>query len=380
MTNNYFQNSKKSKSINNASQLVLIDSGKSIQSYNDDEFSSLTFKDLRFIVESNSDLGSLTGETGEKGQKGEKGFKGSKGDNGMFGIRGATGETGITGDKGETGFVGIIGDQGNIGDSGIDGKRGYTGTSGEKGIKGLRGNQGKEGEMGETGDFGNRGPKGIKGIQGKSGDSAPVVYGKTGSVGIPGKKVFGLKGYKGFRGPDSFEKGQKGDRGNTGDTYNYNVTKKTFKETRLSPVKHGRLLILLMSTGSSNSISVSSNDTLMQYILKRRFLVFELSNSNNLMIEKYSNRYIEIDFEPYINNEQSPVMTKVCPIVAKKGNNIGTIGLDWYKDVNDEFNIMFFGIFTDTHETVQIPISSIYSFTSNHLYDVISGEYDNLRV
>ena len=73
-------------------------------------------------------------------------------------------------------------------------------------------------------------------------------------------------------------------------------------------------------------------------------------------------------------------MTKVCPIVAKKGNTVGTIGMDWYKDDNDEFNIMFFGIFTDTHETVQIPISSIYSFTSNHLYDVISGEYDNLRV
>tara|TARA_B100000282_G_scaffold296535_1_gene278807 strand:- start:235 stop:1380 length:1146 start_codon:yes stop_codon:yes gene_type:complete len=381
MTDNYFTSSIKNKSLTDQSQLILVDAGTSVQNGIDINSPRLPINDLKFIVESHTDLGSLAGETGEKGQKGEKGFKGTSGDDGMFGIRGKTGETGDSGDKGELGFVGVKGDKGDVGDSGIDGKRGYTGIQGEKGIKGLRGNQGEEGEMGETGDVGNRGPKGAKGIIGETGDSAPVVYGKTGNVGIPGKKVFGLKGYKGFRGPDSFEKGQTGDRGDVGESYNYNITKKTFKETRLSPVKHGRLLLLLMSTGSSNSISVSSNDVLMQYILKRRFLVFELSNSNNnLLIEKYSNRYIEIDFEPFINNEQSPVMTKVCPIVTKKGNNIGTIGIDWYKDDNNEFNIMFFGVFADSHETVQIPVSSIYSFTSNHLYDVISGEYENLRI
>jgi len=140
-------------------------------------------------------------------------------------------------------------------------------------------------------------------------------------------------------------------------------------------------LLLLMTSGTSSSISITSNETIMKYVRKRRFLTFELSNANgDLISEKYSNSYIEVDFEPFISYNQSPVVTKMCPVVVQHEGNVGTIGMDWYKDHNEDYHIMFYGIFADTNETIQIPIKSVYSFTSNHLYEIISAEYENLRI
>ena len=341
----------------------------------------ISFGDLKTDVLSQSTLDGVKGDKGDPGQKGEPGSKGEPGNQGEHGIRGNIGETGDAGEKGYKGFSGAKGHVGDIGLPGASGNRGSVGQTGQKGIKGSRGNVGEQGDVGDMGPTGLTGFTGSKGNLGQKGEPADVVVGRTGSVGTPGKKVSGIKGFKGFRGPASNERGDPGLRGPQGKSFEYESARRTFRESQTTPRKHGRVLLFLMSSGNSSSISITTNETIMKYARKRRFLVFELSNENNdLIAEKYSNLYVEVDFEPFFTFNQSPVLTKVCPVVTKLGNKVGTLAMDWYEDSSGEYHIMFFGIFTDSHETVQIPIKSVYSFTSNHLYEIISGEYENLRI
>jgi hypothetical protein len=354
--------------LNDESEFILIEKGS--QSNVAGKFLKSHFSNL-----------STSGQKGEVGEKGEPGLKGFVGAKGQIGIVGELGDRGVTGDKGYKGFSGIKGLSGDVGEIGDPANNGQDGPQGKTGTKGTRGNRGIVGDLGDFGETGPAGYTGLKGFRGDKGNDASVVYGSDGYVGIPGKKVGGSKGYKGFRGTDSNVQGDKGRRGPYGDKFTYESTYRSFKETNFSPRKHGRVLLLLTSTGNSSSISITTNSVLTEYRMKRRFLVFELSNSNNnLVYEKYSNLYVEVDFEPFNSLGECPVVTKTPPLVVRNGNEVGTIGMDWYKDLNGEYHIMFFGIFTNSTDTVQIPIKTIYSYTSNHLYDVISGEYENLRI
>ena len=341
----------------------------------------ISFGDLKTDILSQSTHDGIKGDDGDPGQKGEPGSKGQPGEQGEYGIRGKIGDTGDAGEQGHKGFSGTTGKTGDVGVPGIPGKRGSVGLTGQTGIKGSRGNVGEQGDVGDGGPPGADGLIGLTGPTGQKGEPASVVMGRTGNIGTPGKKVSGVKGFKGFRGPASSARGETGPRGHEGNSFEYDSARRSFRESQMTPRKHGRVLLFLMSSGNSNSISITTNETIMQYARKRRFLVFELSNENNdLIVERYSNLYMEIDFEPFFSFNQSPVLTKTCPAVAKHNNNVGTLAMDWYKDSSGEYHIMFFGIFADSHETVQIPIKSVYSFTSSHLYETISGEYENLRI
>jgi len=315
------------------------------------------------------ELSQLTGLSGDKGSKGmygirgEFGFPGQFGQVGAKGFKGAKGNRGEHGQKGYTGQSGYSGDVGPIGDSG---EKGQTGT------KGIKGRPGENGDAGETGEDGFKGRHGFFGTN---------KIGRPGNVGSPGKKYNGSTGYKGFKGNPSGRTGQKGDRGATGSEYIYSDVRRSFKKSSDSAYFHGRMLSFLFSVNNSTTISITTNSVLMDQIRNRRFLVFELSNDPSMLVSsKYSNFFIEIDFEPFISTGSSPVLTKSAPIYCKTGNEVGTIAFDWYKDNSNNYHVNFFGVFTSSIQTIQLGIKTIYSFSSLHLNKIVAGEFKNLRI
>jgi len=249
---------------------------------------------------------------------------------------------------------------------------GDSGETGQHGTKGIKGRPGETGETGETGEDGFKGRRGFSGIN---------KIGRPGNVGSPGKKYKGSIGYKGFKGNPSTRVGQKGERGIAGSEYVYSDVRRSFKKSSDSAYFHGRMLSFLFSVNNSTTISITSNSVLMSQIRNRRFLVFELSNNPSMLVSsKYSNFFIEIDFESFISTGNSPVLTKSAPIYCKIGNEVGTIAFDWYKDNSNDYYINFFGVFTSSTQTMQLSIKTIYSFSSLHLNKIIAGEFENLRI
>lgn len=337
------------------------------------------------LIKPNSLLQNLSqvsiGETGEKGDRGDDGSKGSKGEVGMYGIRGQTGQTGDVGQKGLKGFKGYPGIKGDVGIKGSAGQTGYIGTKGISGASGLDGEVGPKGYKGKQGPLGLKGRKGVVGQQGLKGYSGVDVIGTSGDVGDPGKKVVGATGYKGFKGQPYIGVGQKGERGSSGSEYSFEKTNRSFLKSQNSAYYHGRILSFLFSVNNSTNISVTTNSVLMDQIRHRRFLVFELSNSTNLLdMKRYSNTYVEIDFEPYVTFQQSPVLTKSPAIVCHHNGKKGKIGFDWYETETDQFNIKFYAIYYDATTTHVLPIKSIYSFSSSHLYNYFGEDVNNLRI
>tara|TARA_B100001093_G_scaffold508468_1_gene570738 strand:+ start:4089 stop:5180 length:1092 start_codon:yes stop_codon:yes gene_type:complete len=308
----------------------------------------------------------LSGDKGEKGMygiRGEFGFPGNFGDVGLKGFKGAKGDKGLRGYKGYTGQSGYNGRQGEIGDTAEDG---------QKGQKGQKGNVGATGQNAEKGENGFKGTRGFFGTN---------KIGRPGNVGSPGKKYKGSTGYKGFKGKPSSRRGDKGQRGRVGEEYQYSDVRRSFKKSNNSSYHHARMLSFLFSVNNSSSISITTNTVLMEQIRNRRFLVFELTNDpSKLVSQKYSNFFLEIDFEPFISSGGSPVMTKSAPIYCKHQNEIGTISFDWYKDNSNNYHISFFGIFTPSNQTTQLQIKTIYSFSSLHMNKIIAGEFKNLRI
>jgi len=310
----------------------------------------------------------------------EKGARGEQGDKGMYGIRGEFGFPGDYGEPGLKGFKGAKGNKGNQGIKGFRGQSGYNGEPGEPGVNASDGQKGLKGSNGVKGGPGEKGSSGDKGIKGSRGFPGTNKIGKPGDVGVPGEKITGKTGYKGYKGKSSTKKGQKGDRGETGRRYDYPDVRRSFKRTDKSPYQHSRMLAFLFSLNSSNSIAVTSNDVLMEQLRNRRFLVFDLVQTSNIISERYSSLLVEIDFEPFITNGHSPVLTKSGAVYCKNGTDVGVIGFDWYKDSSSDYHISFFGVFNTTDQTIQLPVKTIYSFTSLHLKEVVGGEIENLRI
>lgn len=309
------------------------------------------------------------------------GLAGDKGSAGMYGIRGEFGFPGQFGQVGSKGFKGVRGNAGERGQKGYTGQSGYSGDvgligdsreNGQIGPKGIKGRPGENGDVGESGEDGFKGRRGFFGTN---------KIGRPGNVGSPGKKYKGSVGYKGFKGNPSSKTGQKGDRGASGSEYIYSDVRRSFKKSSDSAYFHSRMLSFLFSVNNSTSISITTNSVLMSQIRNRRFLVFELSNDPSMLVSsKYSNFFIEIDFEPFISTGSSPVLTKSAPIYCKTGNEVGTIAFDWYKDNSNDYHINFFGVFTSSAHTIQLSMKTIYSFSSLHLNKIVSGEFKNLRI
>tara|TARA_B100002019_G_scaffold292840_1_gene317374 strand:+ start:1272 stop:2357 length:1086 start_codon:yes stop_codon:yes gene_type:complete len=349
--------------------------------------SSLEIKDDFFVVSASksSKLSSLSDfgknlvnkdfsqtNTGPVGDTGEKG---------MYGIRGEFGLPGDYGQKGLKGFKGSKGESGEKGQKGFDGQRGYVGSqgksgesasNGQKGLKGLKGKKGLVGDDGSIGDKGHKGNRGFNGIN---------KIGKPGDIGQPGKKIKGADGYKGYKGKPSTRKGRRGDRGEIGKPYYYSEIRRSFKTSENSAYYHGRMLSFLFSVNNSESVSITSNSVLMSYVRSSRFLVFELySDTEKLVSNKYSNFYVELDFEPFFTYGSSPVITKIPSIYSKKLNHVGNLGFDWFKDNSNEYSIAFYSVFNSTNETQILKIKTIYSFSNLHLNKIVAGDYTNLRI
>ena len=306
------------------------------------------------------------GDTGEKGMYGIRGEFGLPGDYGQKGLKGFKGSKGASGEKGEKGF------NGQRGYVGLQGESGESASNGQKGLKGLKGKLGTIGDVGEIGDKGHKGNRGFNGIN---------KIGKPGDVGIPGNKVKGADGYKGFKGEPSPRKGKKGNRGKVGKSYDYAETRRSFKTSENSAYYHGRMLSFLFSLSNSETVSVTSNSVLMSSARVSRFLVFELyADVEKLVSKKYSNFFVELDFEPFLTHGSSPVITKIPSVYSKKLNYVGSLGFDWFKDNSNEYSISFYGIFNSTNETQLLKIKTIYSFSNLHLNKIVSGEYTNLRI
>ena len=311
----------------------------------------------------------------------DQGTEGQKGEKGMYGIRGQFGAPGSFGEKGLKGFKGAKGEKGSRGQKGYQGQSGYMGNHGEKGNEGLGGQKGQKGYKGNPGSIGENGGIGDKGQKGVRGFYGVNKIGKPGDVGFPGNKIKGVTGYKGFKGKQSTKKGQKGDRGPAGTNYEYSEIRRSFKKTENSAYYHGRMLSFLFSLNNSNSVSVTTNSILMDQIRNRRFLVFELlENPSNLVSQKYSSHFIEIDFEPFTSFGSCPVITKSPAIYSKLNSEVGNVGLDWFKDSSNEYHLAFYGVFNTTNQTVNLQIKAIYSFTSLHLNKIVAGDFTNLRI
>ena len=353
--------------INDSDEFIILNNGAESRLKYD------TFRQLVFdnnINESN---------VGNKGEKGDLGSTGAKGEKGEIGLRGIFGPIGSFGEMGERGFFGEKGDKGTLGQKGIRGESGYLGEKGNIGSKGDKGSPGYKGYKGYTGQKGNKGNIGSKGFKGEPGLAGVNKIGKIGDVGIPGKKINGRKGYKGFKGNKSSVKGNPGEKGASGPEYFYDNIRRTFKNKNENIRRHGRLLTFLLSVSGSTSIAISTNEFLMSTLRQSRFMVFELVDINTVNANSYSNLYIEIDFEPFISNNFSPVLTKHPPIFCKKNASVGIVGMDWYlKDGG--YNISFYSIYEDTDSTEILPMQSIYSFSNRHLNKVISGQFENLRI
>ena len=128
----------------------------------------------------------------------------------------------------------------------------------------------------------------------------------------------------------------------TGTNYEYSEIRRSFKKTENSAYYHGRMLSFLFSLNNSSSVSVTTNSILMDQIRNRRFLVFELlENPSNLVSQKYSSHFIEIDFEPFTSFGSCPVITKSPAIYSKLNSEVGNVGLDWFKDSSNEYHLLF---------------------------------------
>lgn len=319
------------------------------------------------------------GQKGEKGKKGLPGDVGEKGNSGYFGIRGEQGIRGLKGAKGNSGFIGTAGDEGEIGIKGSRGEVGYVGEHGEKGIKGGDGELGLPGQRGPRGIIGDAGYIGDKGAKGTPGINGMNKIGFTGYTGDTGKNFYGAKGYKGYKGNDSIRRGPRGEIGHSGDNFTFSLTKRSFKKSKNSALYHGRILNFLFSVSGSNSLAITQSDIIISKLKSRRFLVVQLEQEN-LFTGPYANLYVELDFEPFLIYKYPPVITKSPPIACVKNGEMGVLGLDWICDANGEYHLMFFGTFVQHNETLNIPIKAVYTFTSDHLKNTISGEYQNLRI
>ena len=312
------------------------------------------------VIGDNNNTSGEKGEVGDSGIQGPRGYRGidgDDGDKGQFGLKGNEGQPGIHGDKGDKGPVGIKGEKGRTGYKGYmheksRGIRGDKGDKGRKGTKGIIGQSGSKGEMGEV-NFG------VKGFRGDIGES---VYGNQGSPGNKGKKG---------------EKGPQGAVGEVGSPFQY---KKSPRRTLLlenGKFQHGRHLYQIENSPQDVYSIDWQTDILETGQHNKRFLVFEL-DSTFLSKHEYSRYFVEVDFEPVLAGNSTPVLMKTTLATSVNDQTNGTIALDWFFDAESNKNYLsFFSVAVDGNN-IQYLIKKIYTHTG--ISNLGSQNIQNFRI
>ena len=297
----------------------------------------------------------------------------------MQGIRGERGDDGDYGEVGNKGFKGQTGQNGSHGlkgDKGLIGDKGDTGPDGYKGSLSLK-SRGIRGEEGDTGKKGDTGPVGEKGLPG---DLGLVNYGLKGERGDVGESSFGPRGEKGTQGSKGI-KGDFGDKGVPGNSYVYLNSPRRTMILPTGEFRHPRHLYESpkfernrLSFEWDSEILKSSDGNIGDYI--RRFLIFEL-DSTNFTDHAYSKYLVEVDFEPFIFGNTSPVINKVTLSSVKNNQTFGDVGLDWFKDDTGSFHIMFFSV-APFGSNEPLMIKKVYTHIGSTL--VGSQNTENFRI
>lgn len=322
------------------------------------------------------------GQKGEKGAPGSVGTPGVVGDDGEIGLQGVLGNRGQDGAKGTTGQTGQRGSHGDMGqpgdegDLGSPGQRGQPGPTGPKGyasthVVGARGDKGAKGYRGEVGETGYPGQKGIPGLP---------VMGPQGLRGDIGKIEIGPKGYKGQPG-EVLPIGRMGDVGESGPPCAYSKSPKRTMRLPDGTFHHARYLFEVTKLPKNVYSYEWESDILDQAIgdislHHRRFLIFQLDDTNFTDFS-YSKYFVEVDFEPFITDQHSPVLSKVTLAAYRDGVTYGTVGLDWYKDGDGNHHIMFFSVSSNGNNN---PIKIKKTFAHYGSVNVGTENLENFRI
>jgi hypothetical protein len=327
--------------------------------------------------------------TGLSGQKGEPGIPGQTGSPGPIG---ELGEIGLQGSLGERGADGDEGASGSHGSPGLRGQVGLHGTTGNPGIPGQRGPQGPIGQKGYATTYdvvGHRGNKGNKGLPGQDGSPGPKgqlgipglpVVGRTGHRGDVGEILLGPKGLPGPSGPTAVP-GQTGDPGESGAPYIYTNSPRRTLRLPDGKFSHARYLFEVSST-PTDVYSYEWESDLADHTLedaslhRRRFLIFQLEDTNFTNFS-YSKYFVEVDFEPFIVSQHSPVLSKVTLAAYHDDVTYGTVGLDWCKDTDGKHHVMFFSVSANGHND---PIKIKKIFTHYGSVKLGTENLENFRI
>ena len=322
----------------------------------------------------------IDGSRGDKGNLGEKGSKsdiiGDKGSHGDVGIQGPRGDRGFDGDDGDDGDVGIKGTSGQSGEHGDAGDTGETGLPGDTGRKGYKGymHEKSRGLRGEPGDKGIKGQVGPTGERGERGESGNVNFGIKGFRGDIGESSYGNVGQTGTKGKKG-EKGSLGDVGVEGHPYFY---KKAPKRTIIhdnGEFQHARHLYQLQESPRDVYSVVWETDIVELGQHNKRFLVFELE-STFMSDYEYSRYLVEVDFEPFLFGDSTPVLNKTALATSINDQTNGTINLDWF--VGDEKHHLSFFSVAVSGNNMQFLIKKIHTHTGT--INMGSQNTENFRI
>ena len=323
----------------------------------------------------------IDGSRGDKGNLGEKGTasqvigdKGNRGDVGIQGPRGDRGVDGDDGDAGSTGIKGVSGQSGVHGDSGDVGEKGLPGDKGSKGYKGYmhEKSRGLRGEPGDKGIKGQKGPPGERGVKGEPGD---VNFGVKGFRGDIGESSYGSKGEFGIKGKKG-EKGSLGDVGVEGHPYFY---KKAPKRTIIhdnGEFQHARHLYQLQEFPRNVYSIIWETDIVDIGQQNKRFLVFEL-DSTFMSNYEYSRYMVEVDFEPFLFGDSTPVLNKTTLATSINDHTNGTINLDWFVDDDGNHHLSFFSVAVSGNN-IQYLIKKVLTHTGTT--NMGSQNIENFRI
>lgn len=323
----------------------------------------------------------VDGSRGNKGNLGETGSKsdiiGDKGKHGDVGMQGPRGDRGVDGDDGDSGDVGIKGSRGQSGEHGDPGYTGEKGVSGDKGSKGYKGymhekSRGLRGELGDNGIKGQVGPTGERGEKGEPGNVNFGVKGFRGDIGESSYGSMGQLGSKGVKG----EKGKLGDVGVEGHPFQYKKAPKRTIIHNSGRFQHARHLYQLQESPRDVYSVAWETDIVEHGQHNKRFLVFELE-STFMSDYEYSRYLVEVDFEPFLFGDSTPVLNKTVLATSINDQTNGTINLDWFEGDDNKHYLSFFSVAVSGNN-IQFLIKKIHTHTGT--VNMGSQNIENFRI